>query len=62
MRLLLRTSATNSISGVPSIAAACEATNRVITSGVGITWITSGTFVNIYNNENDREKVARANQ
>ena len=49
MRLLLRTSATKSISGVPSVAATCEATVCVSTVGIGITWITSGTFVDICN-------------
>ena len=54
MRLLLHTSATKSISGVPSIAATCEATICVITAGIGITWITSGTFVDICNKKNYR--------
>ena len=45
----LHTRATKSISGVPSVAATCEATVCVSTGGIGITWITSGTFVNICN-------------
>ena len=62
MRLFLRTSATKSISGVPSIAAASEATNRVITSGIGITWITSGTFVNICNKKESIVASSKVNQ
>ena len=56
MRLLLHTSATKSISRVPSVAAACEATICVSTAGIGITWITSGTFVDICNKKNYRER------
>ena len=51
------TSATKSISRVPSVAATCEATVCVSTAGIGITWITSGTFVDICNKKNYRERV-----